>query len=158
MRRPDALAWRDWARRRHSTHLVLKGVVLLVGAVLVVAGIAMLVLPGPGWAAIFLGLVVLGSEFDSAARVRHALPEKLRAGRVATGTPYAGGRGDLHGRDACGRGPGRAVGRRGSGDRRARGARAARTSRDVRARVAPWAHARRSLVPPAGVEPALTLV
>ena len=80
MRRPDALAWRDWARRRHSTHLVLKGVVLLVGAVLVVAGIAMLVLPGPGWAAIFLGLVVLGSEFDSAARVRHALHEKLRAG------------------------------------------------------------------------------
>ncbi len=80
MPRPDALAWRDWARRRHSTHLVLKGVVLLVGAVLVVAGIAMLVLPGPGWAAIFLGLVVLGSEFDSAARVRHALHEKLRAG------------------------------------------------------------------------------
>ena len=80
MRRPDALAWRDWARRRHSTHLVLKGVVLLVGAVLVVAGIAMLVLPGPGWAAIFLGLVVLGSEFDSAARIRHALHEKLRAG------------------------------------------------------------------------------
>lgn len=83
MRRPEgraALAWRDWARRRHSTHLVLKGVVLLLGAGLVVAGIAMLVLPGPGWAAIFLGLVVLGSEFDSAARVRHALHEKVKAG------------------------------------------------------------------------------
>lgn len=82
MVRPDrrALAWRDWARRRHSTHLVLKGVVLLAGAGLVVAGVAMLVLPGPGWAAIFLGLVVLGSEFDSAARVRQALHERVRAG------------------------------------------------------------------------------
>ncbi len=83
MRRPDhrrALVWRDWARRRHSTHLVLKGIVLLIGAGLVVAGAAMLVLPGPGWAAIFLGLVVLGSEFDSAARLRHALQRKVSAG------------------------------------------------------------------------------
>lgn len=83
MPRPDhrrALVWRDWARRRHSTHLVLKGIVLLIGAGLVVAGAAMLVLPGPGWAAIFLGLVVLGSEFDSAARLRHALQRKVSAG------------------------------------------------------------------------------
>jgi uncharacterized protein (TIGR02611 family) len=54
--------------------------VLLAGVVLVVAGVAMLVLPGPGWAAIFLGLVVLGSEFDSAARVRLALHRKVSDG------------------------------------------------------------------------------
>ncbi len=80
MRRPDALAWRDWARRRRSTHLALKTAVALAGLGLVVAGAAMLVLPGPGWAAIFLGLVVLGSEFDAAARLRERLQAKVRAG------------------------------------------------------------------------------
>jgi len=80
VRRPDALAWRDWARRRRSTHLALKTAVALAGLGLVVAGAAMLVLPGPGWAAIFLGLVVLGSEFDAAARLRERLQEKVRAG------------------------------------------------------------------------------
>lgn len=77
---PDVRAARDWARRRRTTHLALKGLVLVAGAGLVVAGAAMLVLPGPGWAAIFLGLVVLGSEFDAAARLRHRLQEKVRAG------------------------------------------------------------------------------
>jgi uncharacterized protein (TIGR02611 family) len=36
---------------------------------LVIAGIAMLVLPGPGWAAIILGLIVLASEYAWARRL-----------------------------------------------------------------------------------------
>jgi uncharacterized protein (TIGR02611 family) len=43
--------------------------VLLVGMGLVIAGIAMLVLPGPGWAAIILGLIVLASEYAWARRL-----------------------------------------------------------------------------------------
>jgi uncharacterized protein (TIGR02611 family) len=43
--------------------------VLLLGFGLVAAGIAMLVLPGPGWAAIILGLVVLASEYAWARRL-----------------------------------------------------------------------------------------
>lgn len=43
--------------------LVWRIAVAVVGAALLVAGGAMLVLPGPGWAAIALGLVVLASEF-----------------------------------------------------------------------------------------------
>jgi uncharacterized protein (TIGR02611 family) len=39
-----------------------------------IAGLAMLVLPGPGWAAIFLGLVILSTEFAWA----HRLAEPLR--------------------------------------------------------------------------------
>ena len=35
----------------------------MVGSGLVLAGIAMLVLPGPGWLAIFAGLAVLAAEF-----------------------------------------------------------------------------------------------
>lgn len=56
------------ARRRRSTHLLLKTVVLGVGAALVIAGAVMLVVPGPGWAAIILGLIVLASEFAWAER------------------------------------------------------------------------------------------
>lgn len=37
--------------------------VIVVGLVLVVAGLAMLVLPGPGWLVIFLGMSVFSTEF-----------------------------------------------------------------------------------------------
>jgi len=46
-----------------------RGVVFLVGVSLLVAGVAMLVLPGPGIAVILLGLVVLAREFSWARRV-----------------------------------------------------------------------------------------
>ena len=54
---------RAWARRRRSTELVYRAVVLAIGAFLVGAGLVMLVLPGPGWAAVIVGLVVLASEY-----------------------------------------------------------------------------------------------
>lgn len=60
---------RDWAHRRHSTRLALRIGVLLLGSTLVLAGVAMLALPGPGWAAIILGIVVLASEYAWAQRL-----------------------------------------------------------------------------------------
>jgi uncharacterized protein (TIGR02611 family) len=42
--------------------------VLSIGIVVLAAGIAMLALPGPGWAAILLGLLILASEFAWARR------------------------------------------------------------------------------------------
>jgi len=45
-----------------------RGGVFLVGVSLLVAGAAMLVLPGPGIAVILLGLVVLAREFSWARR------------------------------------------------------------------------------------------
>jgi uncharacterized protein (TIGR02611 family) len=42
--------------------------VLSIGIVVLGAGIAMLALPGPGWATIFIGLLILGSEFAWARR------------------------------------------------------------------------------------------
>ena len=65
---PQARA-RAWARRRRATHVLWQAGVLVVGFGLVVAGLAMLVLPGPGWAAIILGLVVLASEYVWARRL-----------------------------------------------------------------------------------------
>lgn len=66
---PPHLRARAWAKRRRSTHVMWQAGVLLVGFGLVLAGIAMLVLPGPGWAAIILGLVVLASEYAWARRL-----------------------------------------------------------------------------------------
>jgi uncharacterized protein (TIGR02611 family) len=37
--------------------------VFTVGMAVLLAGIAMLVLPGPGWAAIFVGFAILATEF-----------------------------------------------------------------------------------------------
>ena len=66
---PPHLRARAWAQRRRSTHVIWQAVVLLLGCGLVIAGIAMLVLPGPGWATIILGLIVLASEYAWARRL-----------------------------------------------------------------------------------------
>lgn len=47
-----------------------KPLVLMVGVAIVVAGIIMLVIPGPGWAGIFLGFAILATEFAFAEKVR----------------------------------------------------------------------------------------
>jgi uncharacterized protein (TIGR02611 family) len=47
---------------------VRRGGVFLVGTTLLVAGAAMMVLPGPGIAVMLLGLVVLSAEFQWAKR------------------------------------------------------------------------------------------
>jgi uncharacterized protein (TIGR02611 family) len=49
--------------------VVKRGGVFLVGTALLIAGTAMLVLPGPGIAVILLGLVVLSAEFQWAKRI-----------------------------------------------------------------------------------------
>ncbi|MGO3834698.1 PGPGW domain-containing protein [Leucobacter sp. UCMA 4100] len=56
--------------RRPWLALAYKITVAVIGGVVILAGIAMLVLPGPGWLTIFLGLAILGSEF---AWARNAL-------------------------------------------------------------------------------------
>ena len=66
---PPHLRARAWARRRRSTHVMWQAGVLLVGFGLILAGIAMLVLPGPGWATIILGFIVLASEYAWARRL-----------------------------------------------------------------------------------------
>ncbi len=63
---------------RHIPRTIRKPLVFMVGSSIVVAGIAMLVLPGPGWAAIFLGFAVLATEFAVAERVRDWLILQLK--------------------------------------------------------------------------------
>lgn len=59
---------RDWSHRGRTRRLLWQTMVVAVGASLILAGVAMLVLPGPGWAAIILGMVVLASEYAWAHR------------------------------------------------------------------------------------------
>lgn len=53
--------------------------VLIVGSAVIATGIAMLVLPGPGWAAIFLGFAILATEFAVAEKVRDWLITQLKS-------------------------------------------------------------------------------
>ncbi|WP_246179913.1 PGPGW domain-containing protein [Kocuria coralli] len=51
--------------------IAVRGSIAFLGACLFLAGVAMLVLPGPGWLFIFLGLGVWSMEFDWAHRLNH---------------------------------------------------------------------------------------
>jgi hypothetical protein len=53
--------------------------IALVGGVVVLAGIAMLVLPGPGILAIAAGLALLAVEFEAARDLRDRLAGWVRA-------------------------------------------------------------------------------
>ena len=58
--------------------------VTLVGAALMLAGVAMLVLPGPGLVVIVLGLAVLATEYVWAATaLEHARATAKKGGNVA---------------------------------------------------------------------------
>ena len=66
---------------------VRKPLILIIGFAVVAAGLAMLVLPGPGWAAIFFGFAILATEFAFAERVRDwtivQLKRLIRKGQLA---------------------------------------------------------------------------
>jgi uncharacterized protein (TIGR02611 family) len=55
--------WRERVRRNALLNNAWRVAVFTVGIAVLLAGIAMLVLPGPGWAAIFVGFAILATEF-----------------------------------------------------------------------------------------------
>jgi uncharacterized protein (TIGR02611 family) len=67
MRRLAALD-ADGRHASRSYRLARRIAVAVIGSSLLLAGVAMLVLPGPGWAGVALGLAVLGLEFAWARR------------------------------------------------------------------------------------------
>ncbi len=63
----------------HKTpHFVRKPAVFVVGWIVVLAGIVMLVLPGPGWVVIFVGFAILATEFASAKKIHEWLVARLK--------------------------------------------------------------------------------
>ena len=73
MRRLAREAWRQTWRAG----------VALVGGVVVVAGVAMLVLPGPGILAIAAGLALLALEFEAARDLRDRIGRLAASARAA---------------------------------------------------------------------------
>jgi uncharacterized protein (TIGR02611 family) len=55
-----------------------KPLILILGSATVLTGLALLVLPGPGWAAIFLGFAILATEFTLAEKVRDWLINQIK--------------------------------------------------------------------------------
>jgi uncharacterized protein (TIGR02611 family) len=53
--------------------------IFVVGWIIVLAGVAMLVLPGPGLLVVIAGLSVLGIEFAWAAKLRDQAKDKAKA-------------------------------------------------------------------------------
>lgn len=64
----DAPGLRHRLRTHRTIGPVYRVVILVVGLAVIAAGAAMLVLPGPGWAVIILGLVILAPDFVWAER------------------------------------------------------------------------------------------
>ncbi|WP_348535827.1 PGPGW domain-containing protein [Kocuria sp. JC486] len=62
--------FQEWSHRgTRWRRMTVRGSITLIGLLLFVAGVAMLVLPGPGWVFIFLGIGVWSMEFDWAHRL-----------------------------------------------------------------------------------------
>lgn len=67
-----------------------RAVKIMVGFTLLAAGVAMLVLPGPGWLTIALGLALLAAEFVWARRLLDHLKEqgqRIRNSVLQTSNP-----------------------------------------------------------------------
>ena len=62
-------AFRARIRRRQRVYLAYRIFIGVVGTLITVLGLAAIVLPGPGWALVFLGLGVLATEFSWAQRL-----------------------------------------------------------------------------------------
>jgi uncharacterized protein (TIGR02611 family) len=62
-------AVRARVRSSHVGLVVWRGGVIVVATVVILIGIALLALPGPGWLVIFAGLGILATEFEWAARL-----------------------------------------------------------------------------------------
>ncbi|MCU0263937.1 MAG: PGPGW domain-containing protein [Candidatus Nanopelagicales bacterium] len=80
-------AVRERIRKRRTLDTAWRVMVLTLGLTLVTAGLMMFVLPGPGFGALILGLVVLASEFTWATRVLDPVKDAARKAQAAATDP-----------------------------------------------------------------------
>jgi len=64
-------------RHNHRFGIVLRYVTIVVGFLVTAVGIIAIPYPGPGWAIVFLGLLILSQELEWAARLRHWIMGRL---------------------------------------------------------------------------------
>jgi uncharacterized protein (TIGR02611 family) len=68
---------RAWVERHPRVRFAYRFTVGVVGMIVVIAGLILVPLPGPGWLIVFLGIAVLGTEFPAAHRVGQWLKRLL---------------------------------------------------------------------------------
>jgi uncharacterized protein (TIGR02611 family) len=79
--------FRSWLRRNWLLDTAWRITVFVVGVTLLCLGALLLVLPGPGWATIAIGLIVLASEYVWAQRLLQPLRRKLQQARHKASQP-----------------------------------------------------------------------
>ena len=62
-------AWRRYIRQQRGAHRVYRVVIAALGLLIVLSGLVLVPLPGPGWLIVFLGIAVWASEFHWARRL-----------------------------------------------------------------------------------------
>ena len=72
---------RDSVRSNRALDATWRGIILVVGLTIVGLGIFFLLFPGPGWAVIIIGLIVLATEYAWAQRILN--PVKDFSSRLA---------------------------------------------------------------------------
>ena len=72
---------RDSVRSNRALDATWRGIILVVGLTIVGLGIFFLLFPGPGWAVIIMGLIVLATEYAWAQRILN--PVKDFSSRLA---------------------------------------------------------------------------
>ena len=60
--------WRGRIREKPWLNVVYRGFITIIGAAVIIIGLILVPLPGPGWLIVFIGLTILGSEFHWARR------------------------------------------------------------------------------------------
>jgi len=64
---------RSWIHRHPRLRAPYRLLVALAGVSVVVVGLILVPLPGPGWLIVFVGVAVLGTEFPAAHRLTHSV-------------------------------------------------------------------------------------
>jgi uncharacterized protein (TIGR02611 family) len=70
-------AWRARIRANAQSYVVYRWVVFFVGLSIVILGLILVPLPGPGWFIVIVGLLIWSSEFDRAQRLLDFVRDKL---------------------------------------------------------------------------------
>jgi uncharacterized protein (TIGR02611 family) len=87
--RDQLIRFRENVRRHPVLNTTWQIGVFAVGVTVLAAGVAMLVLPGPGWVAIFLGFAILATEFAWAQTALHKAKQAAQKAKDKTLDPAA---------------------------------------------------------------------
>ncbi len=80
---------RNAARTNRALDATWRGIILVVGLTMVGLGLFFLLFPGPGWAVIIIGLIVLATEYAWAQRILNPVREfSSRIARLVVSQEY----------------------------------------------------------------------